>query len=119
VSNIRVDLVARFAKDWDERCLAFYRTERPVRTVRATQIRRPIYKSAVGWWRVYEPFLGPLLDALGLGPVLSWAWVDANWMLPDCRIKSELERERIGIACGTLFCDAGAMRLGIHESPIV
>jgi len=30
-----------------------------------------------------------------------------------------IEKERIGIAWGTSFFDAGAMRLGIHESPIV
>ena len=50
---------------WDERCLAFYETNRPVRTASATQVRQPIYKSAIGRWRVYEEFLGPLLTELG------------------------------------------------------
>jgi tetratricopeptide (TPR) repeat protein len=50
---------------WDDRCLAFHKTERPVRTPSALQVRRPIYKSAVGRWRVYEEFLGPLLLELG------------------------------------------------------
>jgi hypothetical protein len=36
-----------------------------VRTASATQVRQPIYKSAVGRWRVYEKDLGPLLGALG------------------------------------------------------
>jgi tetratricopeptide (TPR) repeat protein len=49
---------------WDDRCLAFHKTERPIRTASATQVRRPIYKSAVGRWRVYEEHLGPLLAAL-------------------------------------------------------
>jgi tetratricopeptide (TPR) repeat protein len=49
---------------WDERCLAFHKTERPVRTASATQVRQPIYKSAIGRWRVYEEHLGPLLSAL-------------------------------------------------------
>jgi tetratricopeptide (TPR) repeat protein len=49
---------------WDERCLAFHKTERPIRTASATQVRRPIYKSAVGRWRAYEDHLGPLLAAL-------------------------------------------------------
>jgi tetratricopeptide (TPR) repeat protein len=49
---------------WDERCLAFYRTERPVRTASASQVRRPIYNSAVGRWRAYADDLGPLLAAL-------------------------------------------------------
>ena len=49
---------------WDDRCLAFHKTNRPVRTASATQVRQPIYKSAVGRWRVYEAHLGPLLSAL-------------------------------------------------------
>jgi hypothetical protein len=35
-----------------------------VRTASATQVRQPIYKSAVGRWKVYEEFLGPLLKEL-------------------------------------------------------
>jgi hypothetical protein len=51
---------------WDERCLAFHKTERPVKTASATQVRRPIYRSAVGRWQLYEEHLGPLLAALGV-----------------------------------------------------
>jgi hypothetical protein len=50
---------------WDERYLAFHETIRPVRRSSATQVRQPIYKSAIGRWRVYEEFLGPLLTELG------------------------------------------------------
>ena len=50
---------------WDDRCLAFHQTDRPVRTASATQVRQPIYRNAIGRWRVYEDFLGPLLTALG------------------------------------------------------
>ena len=50
---------------WDENCLAFHRTVRPIRTASAGQVRRPLYRSAVGRWRVYEKELGPLLAALG------------------------------------------------------
>jgi tetratricopeptide (TPR) repeat protein len=49
---------------WDPRCLEFHRTERPVRTASAAQVRQPIYQGSVGRWRVYEPDLGPLLTAL-------------------------------------------------------
>jgi tetratricopeptide (TPR) repeat protein len=49
---------------WDDRCLSFHETDRPVRTASATQVRQPIYKSAVGRWRLYEEHLGPLLGAL-------------------------------------------------------
>ena len=51
---------------WSERCLAFHRTERPVSTASASQVRQPIYRSAVGRWRSYGPQLGPLLEALAL-----------------------------------------------------
>jgi len=53
---------------WDEHCLSFHETKRPVRTASATQVRQPIYKSAVGRWRVYEEHLGPLLSSLGIFP---------------------------------------------------
>jgi hypothetical protein len=51
--------------DWDNACLRFYETQRPVRTASATQVRQPICQSAVGRWRAYEPWLGPLVEALG------------------------------------------------------
>jgi tetratricopeptide (TPR) repeat protein len=50
--------------EWDDRCLAFHRTSRPVRTASVTQVRRPIYGTSVGRWRAYEPWLGPLFAAL-------------------------------------------------------
>jgi tetratricopeptide (TPR) repeat protein len=49
---------------WDDRCLSFHQTDRPVRTASATQVRQPIYSSAVGRWKVYEEHLGPLLEEL-------------------------------------------------------
>ncbi len=58
-------ILAHCGLPWDERCLAFHETDRPVRTASAMQVRQPIYSSAVERWRVYEEFLGPLLTALG------------------------------------------------------
>ncbi|HEX4197569.1 MAG TPA: tetratricopeptide repeat protein [Caulobacteraceae bacterium] len=52
--------------DWDPRCLAFHKTERPVRTASVAQVRRPIYDSAVSRWRRYERHLRPLRKALGM-----------------------------------------------------
>jgi hypothetical protein len=58
--------------DWDERCLSFHKTDRFVRTASATQVRQPLYGSAVGRWRVYEEFLAPLLAELNpAGPRIS------------------------------------------------
>ena len=59
-------IIAHCGLPWDDRCLSFHETDRPVRTASATQVRQPIYKSAVGRWRVYEQHLGPLLGALGI-----------------------------------------------------
>ena len=58
-------IIAHCDLPWDDRCLSFHETARPVRTASATQVRQPIYRSAVGRWRVYEEFLGPLLAELG------------------------------------------------------
>jgi Flp pilus assembly protein TadD len=57
-------ILAHCGLEWDARCLDFHRTQRPVRTASATQVRQPLYNSAVGRWRAYEPFLGPLLAEL-------------------------------------------------------
>jgi hypothetical protein len=53
---------------WDERCLEFYKTERPVRTASVNQVRQPVYRTSAGRWRKHSRNLAPLLDALGLGP---------------------------------------------------
>jgi tetratricopeptide (TPR) repeat protein len=58
-------IIAYCGLSWHHDCLSFHKTDRPVRTASATQVRQPIYNSAVGRWRAYEPHLGPLLDALG------------------------------------------------------
>jgi hypothetical protein len=50
---------------FDERCLRFYETERPVRTASSEQVRRPINRDGVDQWRHFEPWLGPLKAALG------------------------------------------------------
>ena len=50
--------------EWDDACLSFYRTERPVRTASVIQVRQPIYSNSVGRWRLYEKELQPFLSAL-------------------------------------------------------
>jgi Flp pilus assembly protein TadD len=57
-------IIAHCGLIWDARCLDFYRTERPVRTASAPQVRQPIYKTSVGRSRAYEKFLGPLIAEL-------------------------------------------------------
>jgi Flp pilus assembly protein TadD len=57
-------LIAFCGLEWDERCLRFHETERPVWTASALQVRRPMYGSAVGRWKRYEAQLQPLLAFL-------------------------------------------------------
>ena len=54
-------------------CLAFHNTERAIRTPSAAQVRRPINRDGVDYWKHYEPWLGPLKE--GLGPALE-GWED-------------------------------------------
>ncbi len=62
-------LLAYCGLPFEEGCLRFFENERPVRTASSEQVRRPIYKEGVDHWRHFEPWLGPLKDALG--PVLT------------------------------------------------
>ena len=57
-------LLAYCGLEWDDACLAFHRTERPIQTASAAQVRRPIYKDSVRSWKRYEEWLAPLVDAL-------------------------------------------------------
>jgi len=45
-------------------CLKFYETVRTVRTVSSDQVRRPISREGLSQWRHFEPWLGPLKEAL-------------------------------------------------------
>jgi tetratricopeptide (TPR) repeat protein len=51
--------------EFEPGCVEFYRTERSVRTASSEQVRQPIYREALEQWRHYEPWLGPLREALG------------------------------------------------------
>ncbi len=62
-------LIAYCGLPWDDRCLSFHKSDRPVRTASATQVRQPIYTSAIGRWRAYEAHIAPLLNALGIAAV--------------------------------------------------
>jgi hypothetical protein len=65
-------LIEFLGLEWEPACLDFHRTERPVLTASAWQVRQPVYRRSVGRWRWYERHLGPLLDLFaqseGIGP---------------------------------------------------
>ena len=49
---------------WDDACLDFHSTKRSVRTASANQVRKPIYASSVGRWKLYGEHLAPLYAEL-------------------------------------------------------
>ncbi len=51
-------LVAFAGLDWNDACLDFHQTERPIATASAWQARQPVYRSSAERWRNYEPWLG-------------------------------------------------------------
>lgn len=58
-------LLAYCSLDFEPACLTFHETQRPVRTASSEQVRQPIFRDGIDQWRNYEPWLGPLKEALG------------------------------------------------------
>ena len=50
---------------FEQSCLEFHKTERAVKTPSSEQVRQPIYRSGLDYWRNYEAWLDPLKNALG------------------------------------------------------
>ena len=50
---------------FEEGCVRFHETDRPVKTASSEQVRKPIYTHALGYWRHYEAHLGVWKEALG------------------------------------------------------
>ena len=59
-------IVAHCGLEWDDACLAFYKTQRPIWTASVTQVRQPIYRASVGRWKPYQHLLQPLIKELGI-----------------------------------------------------
>jgi len=57
-------LIEFLGLEWDPACLDFHRTERPVLTASAWQVRQPLYTRSVERWRRYARHLRPLLNVL-------------------------------------------------------
>jgi hypothetical protein len=54
---------------WDPACLAFHRSDRPVKTASVVQVRKPVYRTSLERWRRYGTEIQPLVDALGYRPM--------------------------------------------------
>jgi tetratricopeptide (TPR) repeat protein len=52
---------------WNDACLEFHRSDRPVKTASVSQVRKPIYATSVKRWERYGEGLQPLVDALNAG----------------------------------------------------
>jgi tetratricopeptide (TPR) repeat protein len=59
---------------FEDACLRFYDNPRAVQTISSEQVRQPIYSAALEQWRHYEPWLGPLKEAVG-----DWALRYPRW----------------------------------------
>ncbi len=51
--------------EFEPACVDFHKTRRSVRTPSSEQVRQPIFRDGMDQWKAYEPWLGPLKDALG------------------------------------------------------
>lgn len=49
---------------FEEACLSFYQTDRSVRTPSSEQVRQPIYRRGLEYWRNFEPYLDVMKTGL-------------------------------------------------------
>ncbi|MFI4890874.1 MAG: tetratricopeptide repeat-containing sulfotransferase family protein [Steroidobacterales bacterium] len=50
---------------FEPQCIEFHKTERSVRTASSEQVRQPLNREGLDQWKNFEPWLGPLKQALG------------------------------------------------------
>jgi hypothetical protein len=58
-------ILAHCGLSFEDNCVRFHETERPVKTASSEQVRQPIYQRALGYWRHYEKHLGEWQQELG------------------------------------------------------
>ena len=49
---------------WDDACLRFYASDRPVRTPSSEQVRQPIYDRSIGHWQHFASHLDELIETI-------------------------------------------------------
>ena len=59
-------ILAHCRLDWDDACLRYYESKRPVRSASFAQVREPIFTTSIGRWRPFASHLAPLFEAMGL-----------------------------------------------------
>jgi len=58
------DLIKLCGLEWEDQCLNFYNSDRPVLTLSYSQVRQPIYQDALNRWKLYEKYLEPAKEIL-------------------------------------------------------
>ncbi len=58
-------LLAFCGLPFEQACVDYHKTERSIRTPSSEQVRQPIFRDSIDAWKPFEPWLGPLKDALG------------------------------------------------------
>jgi hypothetical protein len=54
-------LLAFLNLEFEESCMKFYNSSRPVKTASSEQVRQPIYNSGVNYWKNYQIDLETLI----------------------------------------------------------
>lgn len=65
-AKVSRELLAFCDLPWDEACLEFDKSDRPVDTASNWQVRQPLYASSIGRWKHYEAELAPLRAILNV-----------------------------------------------------
>jgi len=55
-------LLAHCELPWNDACMSFHKNERSVHTHSNAQVRQKLYSDSIDRWKVYEDYLGPLLQ---------------------------------------------------------
>ena len=50
---------------FEQACVDFHANKRSVRTPSSEQVRQPIFRDGLEQWKVFEPWLMPLVESLG------------------------------------------------------
>ena len=67
ISNTEIE-IKRILKecelDWDEKCLFYYKSKNPIKTMSTAQARKPIYKTSINSFDKYKNYLDKINNFL-------------------------------------------------------
>ena len=63
--DIQIKAILDFCElDFEEKCLKFYETKRPIKTVSSHQARQPLYDSSISSYKNYEKFMSGIFSKI-------------------------------------------------------